>query len=213
MSGWTTAKQMSWDGSLWSCTTDLPWDVKQYITNVEQFSINNQSTFQSKLSILNTTDWVIGFGAQGPEPTNIAIDKVGLQAFSGNWRSNVAKYIIIFTDNLPGGSDDNFTQTDIDNLATFTADLISNNIKVLNREINAVQRYEDYISEMKIKLSEEKMSDEDITEISNLTGVNKLSLIDYLKKGNTKKVLDIISNIPGTPPIKRRAAYERRLQK
>ena len=90
---------------------------------------------------------------------------------------------------------------------------ISNNIKVLNREINAVQRYEDYISEMKIKLSEEKMSDEDITEISNLTGVNKLSLIDYLKKGNTKKVLDIISNIPGTPRIKKRAAYERELQK
>jgi hypothetical protein len=63
------------------------------------------------------------------------------------------------------------------------------------------------------RLVEGQMSDEEISQISTATGVSESSLKDYLEQGRTEKVLDILSNIPGTSPIKRRAAYERRLQR
>ena len=61
---------------------------------------------------------------------------------------------------------------------------------------------------METKLSEGQMSDEEITEISNLTGVSESSLRSYLKQGRTRKVLEIISNIPGTPSGIRRSTSE-----
>ena len=69
------------------------------------------------------------------------------------------------------------------------------------------------MADIEERLVEGQMSDEEISEISIATGISESSLKEYLEKGRTEKVLDILSNIPGTPPIKRRATYERRLQK
>ena len=106
--------------------------VQQYITNVEQFSINNKATFQAKLNLLNTAFvFPMGLGVNGPEPTDIAIDKIANQAFGGSWRSNVAKYIILFTDALPGGTDDCFGSDDAAAMATLTTSLVAAGIKLM----------------------------------------------------------------------------------
>ena len=90
----------------------------QYITAVEMFQTNNTSTFQTQLAKINTgaptADWPLGSGVNGPEPTDMAIGLVvEANQFLGAFRSGVAKYLIIITDNLPSGDDDAFNATDV----------------------------------------------------------------------------------------------------
>ena len=89
---------------------------------------------------------------------------------------------------------------------------IKNEVAVLNREIREAQLYKEYMESLPARLAEGQISDEEITKISILTGVSEVELREHSEQGRTEKVLDILSNIPGTPRIKRRAAYERRLQ-
>jgi len=90
----------------------------QFITAVEMFATNNTSTFQAQLAKINTgaptANWPIGSGVNGPEPTDTAIGLVvEANQFLGAFRSGVAKYLIIITDNLPSGDDDAFNATDV----------------------------------------------------------------------------------------------------
>jgi hypothetical protein len=89
-------------------------------------------------------------------------------------------------------------------------------IKALNQEIRKEQKYEDYMIEMELKLAGiegQMLSDEEIAEISAASGVSEFSLREYMKRGKEEKVLEILSNIPGTPRLSRKAAYEKHLQK
>ena len=90
----------------------------QFITAVEMFATNNTSTFQAQLAKINTgsptANWPLGSGINGPEPTDTAIGLVvEANQFLGAFRSGVAKYLIIITDNLPSGDDDAFNATDV----------------------------------------------------------------------------------------------------
>ena len=90
----------------------------QFITAVEMFATNNTSTFQAQLAKINTgvptANWPLGSGVNGPEPTDTAIGLVvEANQFLGAFRSGVAKYLIIITDNLPSGDDDAFDATDV----------------------------------------------------------------------------------------------------
>ena len=90
----------------------------QFITAVEMFATNNTSTFQAQLAKINTgsptANWPLGSGVNGPEPTDTAIGLVvEANQFLGAFRSGVAKYLIIITDNLPSGDDDAFNATDV----------------------------------------------------------------------------------------------------
>ena len=61
----------------------------------------------------------------------MGIDLVGTENFAGGFRSGVSKLIILITDNVPSGNDDNYTQTDIDFVNTLTPQLFNQNIRVL----------------------------------------------------------------------------------
>ena len=89
---------------------------------------------------------------------------------------------------------------------------MENEIAVLNREIREEQLYTEYMENLPARLAEGQMSDEEIADISATTGVSESILREYLERGRTAKVLDILSKIPGTPSIESRAFYERRLQ-
>ncbi len=104
-----------------------------YSTNLEQFSTNNTTSFTNKLNLLHTTDFPLGNANNHnfPECTDRTIDSVGLSAFSGAWRSGVAKYIIIMTDALPAGNDDHFDATDVATLSALASSLVSQGIKVI----------------------------------------------------------------------------------
>ena len=111
------------------------YSVVQYITNMEGFGLNNAATFTMQLGTLydpsNSNSMPLGNGIGLAEPTDVAIEMIGTQAFSGTWRNDVAKYIILFTDNLPAGMDDCCTNVDIIKLANLAVDLVAENIKVI----------------------------------------------------------------------------------
>lgn len=104
--------------------------ITQYITAMELFAVNNQSTFIDQLDVLNTSNFPIGNGAQGAEPLDVALDFVVNNAFLTPFRTNVAKYVFIFTDDFPGGDDDTYDTIDDDRINTLTTDCIREGIKV-----------------------------------------------------------------------------------
>ena len=105
--------------------------IDQYITNVESFATNNVSTFNTQLQNLNTSAFPLGNGANLPEPTDMALNMVGNFDFSGVWRSGVAKYIILFTDALPGHDDDYYDTSDQVLIGQYANQLLAQNIKVI----------------------------------------------------------------------------------
>jgi len=116
----------------------------QFITAVEKFATNNSTSFTTQLNKIDTGDnppaqWPIGSGNGGPEPTDLALGFVveGLN-FAGAFRTNVAKYVLIYTDNYPSGSDDQFTSTDITRLNSLAATCLSQGIKcfILGEGVN-----------------------------------------------------------------------------
>lgn len=106
----------------------------QFITAVEKFATNNETSFTTQLNKINTgaptAGWPLGNGAGGPEPTDMAIGFVveALQ-FAGTFRTNVAKYVIIYTDNYPSGDDDTFNATDVTRLNSLAQTCLVNGIK------------------------------------------------------------------------------------
>ena len=88
----------------------------QFITAWEMFGTNNGTAFTTQLGKsnggVNGTCVNLGDGGGTPEPTDYAAQLItGASAFTGAFRSNVAKYIIIITDKLPGGTQDQFNAT------------------------------------------------------------------------------------------------------
>jgi hypothetical protein len=116
----------------------------QYITAVEKFATNNSTSFTTQLNKIDTgaapTNWPIGNGYGGPEPTDLALGFVveGLN-FAGAFRAGVARYVLIYTDNYPSGTDDNFDATDVTRLASLAQTCLNQGIKcfVLGEGVNA----------------------------------------------------------------------------
>jgi hypothetical protein len=88
-----------------------PTGAYQVYTAWEMFQNNNGSTFQTQIAKLNKgvdgTCVNLGAGNGVAEPMDIAIQNiVSSLAFTGSFRSSVAKYVIAITDQLPGGDED-----------------------------------------------------------------------------------------------------------
>jgi hypothetical protein len=103
----------------------------QWITSLEEMGTNNQTSFTTQLNLLNTTNFPLGSGVGGPEPSDMGIDLVGTEDFAGTFRSGVSKLLIVITDNVPSGNDDTYTQTDINFVNGLTPELLNKNIRVL----------------------------------------------------------------------------------
>jgi hypothetical protein len=103
----------------------------QWITAVEKMSTNNQTSFTTQLNLLNTTNFPLGSGIGGPEPSDMGIDLIGTEDFAGTFRSGVSKLLIVITDNVPSGNDDDYTQTDINFVNGLTPELLNKNVRVL----------------------------------------------------------------------------------
>jgi len=88
---------------------------RQIITAWEMFNTNNGAAFTTQLNKLNKgvdgTCINLGNGAGTPEPTDYASQLITTSDFVGAFRSSVARYIIIITDKLPGGTGDTFNAT------------------------------------------------------------------------------------------------------
>jgi len=106
----------------------------QYITAVEKFATNNETSFINQLNKIYTgsptANWPLGDGIGIPEPTDMAIGFIieGLN-FAGAFRNNVAKYILIYTDSPAGGDDDTFDNIDVIRLASLAQTCLTQGIK------------------------------------------------------------------------------------
>lgn len=115
----------------------------QYITAVEKFATNNSSSFTTQLNKIDTgaptANWPLGEGGNTPEPTDMAVGFIveGLN-FAGAFRTNVAKYILIYTDAPASGDDDIFNTTDVTRLASLAQTCLTQGIKcfVLGTGVN-----------------------------------------------------------------------------
>jgi hypothetical protein len=111
----------------------------QYYTAVEKFATNNVSTFQTQIDKIDTgappTGWPMGEGLGLAEPTDVLLEMCVDSAnanypFAGAWRANVAKYVFIYTDNLPSGANDQWGPDDKAHLNQLEATCVANGIKV-----------------------------------------------------------------------------------
>ena len=88
---------------------------RQLITAWEMFQNNNGTTFTTQLNKLNKgvdgTCINLGNGSGTPEPSDYAAQLVVNSNFTGSFRSGIAKYVIIVTDKLPGGTGDSWNNT------------------------------------------------------------------------------------------------------
>lgn len=108
----------------------------QWITAMEVMpsaSVNNFSSFNVQLDKLNNsaTGLSLGSGSGLPEPTDLALSKVVEYNFAGTFRNNVAKYVIIITDDVPGGNDDSATTADITEMNRLKDQCIAKSVKVI----------------------------------------------------------------------------------
>jgi len=94
--------------------------VNQVLTAMEVMSIDNQLSFTTQLDFLNSGADIdqmnLGRGAGAVttgEPGDIALLEVIDNNFSGTFRPNVAKLIVLFTDDAPGGYDGQDNNPDI----------------------------------------------------------------------------------------------------
>jgi len=89
--------------------------IYQITTAWETFSNSNQASFNLQLQKLNKgvdgTCIRLGTGILFAEPTDHAASLITESDFVGAFRSNVAKYVIIITDNFPGSTRDYFDIT------------------------------------------------------------------------------------------------------
>ena len=94
----------------------------QFFTAMEMLQTNNETSFTTQLNKLNNgTNLGMGNGNNAPEPGFPAIVQIVNMQLCGAFRSNVAKIIILLTDNTEGGTDDIANTADVtfgNNLAT-----------------------------------------------------------------------------------------------
>jgi len=104
----------------------------QWITALEIFSENNQSSFTTQLNLLNNaTDFPLGSGQNTPEPSDMGVDRVVNYDLVGTFRNDVSKLIILITDATPSGNDDATNATDTAFINTLVTDCNEQGIKVL----------------------------------------------------------------------------------
>lgn len=104
---------------------------KQVITAMEVMSNQNQSSFSTQLNKINTPSFLLGYGANGPEPGGIGYEQI-LNGIAGSFRTNVAKLVVLITDEVSGGDDDNYTQAiDGPYLQGLAATGLQENVQVL----------------------------------------------------------------------------------
>jgi len=108
---------------------------RQFVTAWEMFQTDNGTSFTTQLNLLNTgspTAGVpLGNGGGSPEPTDMALGQIiEASVFTGAFRNDVAKYVIIITDAAPGGNDDVFNDTDIARLNSLQATALAEGIKI-----------------------------------------------------------------------------------
>ena len=109
-------------------------DRYQHIISMELMSANNGDSFTTQLNKLNTVDMPLGSGGSFPEPSDLALYHVSktVNPITGSFRNNVAKLIILITDNPSSGNDDCNTQADLDYINnTLTPLFTNNNLKLL----------------------------------------------------------------------------------
>ena len=115
--------------------TNTGTGANQIITAWEMFQNNNGTSFTAQLNKLNTgavpSGVPLGGGAQGPDPTDMAIGLViEGSALLGAFRPTVSKNVVVITDNLPSGSDDAFNATDYARIQSLTTTALTSGIKV-----------------------------------------------------------------------------------
>jgi hypothetical protein len=108
---------------------------RQFVTAWEMFQTDNGASFTTQLNLLNTPPAPggvpLGSGGGLPEPTDMALGQIiEASEFAGAFRNDVAKYVIIITDDLPGGSDDVFDDTDVARLNSLQATALVKGIKI-----------------------------------------------------------------------------------
>lgn len=104
-----------------------------FITAWEMFQDNNQATATTALNQLGQTSGCVPIGAggtTGPECTDQAINRVLNNSFANAWRANVAKYIIVGTDRLPGGDDGAFDANDWTFIQTLATQALTQGVKI-----------------------------------------------------------------------------------
>jgi len=108
---------------------------RQFLTAWQMFGNDNGTAFTTQLNKLNTgapTSGVpLGQGDGSPDPTDMAIQQIMTGNFVGAFRSNVAKFIVVITDDLPSGSDDAFDATDYAQIGTLTTIALLAGIKII----------------------------------------------------------------------------------
>ena len=119
---------------------------RQFITAWEMFQTNNGTSFTTQLNKLNsgapTAGVPLGSGDGLPEPTDMALGQViEANAFTGAFRANVAKYVIIITDQSPGGDDDVFNATDVARLNSLQTTALVKGIKIFVLGAGTSQTY------------------------------------------------------------------------
>jgi hypothetical protein len=112
-------------------------DRIQYITAMEVLSQNNQSSFTTQLSVLNTVDFPLGYGVSGPEPADMGVDRIVNYDLAGTFRENVSRLIILITDQPSSGDDDINNATDTAFANTLVTDCNEKGIKVLLMKNNS----------------------------------------------------------------------------
>ena len=118
-----------------SCNTeDIAPQRYQYFTAMEVMSNNNGDSFTTQLNKIDSVDMNLGSGIGEPEPSDIALYHVAkvTNPITGSFRNNVARLVILITDNLPSGNDDCNSSADLDYINnTLTPLFVSNNLKLL----------------------------------------------------------------------------------
>ncbi len=107
----------------------------QVLTAWEMFQNNNGASFTTQLNLLNTgavpSGVPLGGGAQGPDPTDMAIGLViEGSALLGAFRTTASKNVVVITDNLPSGSDDAFNATDYARIQSLTTTALTDGVKI-----------------------------------------------------------------------------------
>jgi hypothetical protein len=105
--------------------------IFQWITAMEVFSQNNESTFTTQLNTINSSTFALGDGVGSPEPSDMGVDRIVNYDLVGAFRNEVSKLIILITDEPPSGNDDTNNATDTAFIQTLITDCNEKGIKVL----------------------------------------------------------------------------------
>lgn len=143
----------------------------QWITAMEIFSQNNESTFTTQLNLLNNaTDFPLGNGQGTPEPADMGVDRIVNYDMVGAFRNNVSKLIILITDATPSGNDDITNATDTAFINTLVTDCNTEGIKVLlmKKDSNSVAPLETLALDTGGLVSESFTPSAIITNIENI---------------------------------------------